>query len=104
MTELTRGDLLRRAGAGGAALTLLGAAPALAHESASVDSITWALASTIRSLDFPHSFDVTTAIVLSLGLEGLLTYDASGALKPNLARSWTHPDALTYVYKLRPGV
>src|SRR5438132_566873 len=50
------------------------------------------------------SYAAATAIVLSLGLEGLLTYGNDGSLKPNLAASWSRPDALTYVYKLRPGV
>src|SRR5262245_46080418 len=62
-----------------------------------ISQLTWAFPATIRSLDYVHSADVTTASVIALGLECLLRYDQSGALKPGLAQSWRHPNALTYI-------
>lgn len=41
---------------------------------------------------------------LSLALEGLLYLDADGVPQPRLAESWSHPDPLTYVFRLRDGV
>ena len=41
---------------------------------------------------------------MSLGLEGLVAIDNDLKLAPRLAESWSQPDALHYVYKLRPGV
>ena len=106
---LTRGQLLRRAGAAGALASI--GLPGLARAGgdaldydAATDTLTWALPATIRSLDFVHSYDSGTTAVVGLGLEGLLVYDDRGALKPRLARAWSHPDPLTYVYRLRKGV
>ena len=106
---LTRGELLRRAGAAGALASL--GLPALARAGgyaldydAATDTLTWAVPATIRSLDFVHSYDSGTTAVVGLGLEGLLVYDDEGALKPRLARAWSHPDPLTFVYRLRKGV
>jgi peptide/nickel transport system substrate-binding protein len=107
---LTRGRLLQRAGAVGAGGVLL-SEPSLAAASArkgnvrrATDMLTWALPGTIRSLDFVHSYDSLTTAVLGQGLEGLLVFDDSGALKPRLAKSWSHPSPLTYIYKLRTDV
>jgi len=106
---LNRAQLLVRAGSLGAAVTL--GIPALARAGgsalgydAATDTLTWMLPASIRSLDFVHSYDAGTTVVLGLGLEGLLVYDKAGALQPRLARSWSHPDPLTYVYRLRQGV
>jgi peptide/nickel transport system substrate-binding protein len=106
---LTREQLLRRAAAAGALASL--GLPGLARAGrytldydAATDTLTWALPATIRSLDFVHSYDSGTTAVVGLGLEGLLVYDDQGALKPRLARAWSHPDPLTFVYRLRKGV
>lgn len=69
-----------------------------------ISQLTWAFPATIRTLDYVHSADVTTASVIALGLECLLRYDKNGALKLSLAQSWSHPNALTYNLKLRPNV
>jgi peptide/nickel transport system substrate-binding protein len=107
---LTRGRLLQRAGALGTGGVLL-SEPALAAASArrgkarrATDTLTWALPGTIRSLDFVHSYDSLTTAVVGLGLEGMLVFDDRGALKPRLAKSWSRPTALTYIYKLRTDV
>jgi peptide/nickel transport system substrate-binding protein len=110
--EMTRTELMRRAALAGAALSvpaLLGNRDLVSGASAAptqkvIEKLTFALSAPIRSLDFYHSFDSTTATVLSNGLEGLLRYGNDGRLIPCLAQSWSHPDSLTYVYKLRPGV
>jgi peptide/nickel transport system substrate-binding protein len=69
-----------------------------------ISQLTWAFPATIRTLDYVHSADVTTASIIALGLECLLRYDKDGALQPSLAQSWTHPNALTYKLQLRPNV
>lgn len=107
---LTRGRLLQRAGALGAGGVLL-SEPSLAAASArkgkarrATDTLTWALPGSIRSLDFVHSYDSLTTAVLGQGLEGLLVFDDKGALKPRLAKSWSRPTPLTYIFNLRTDV
>jgi peptide/nickel transport system substrate-binding protein len=65
-----------------------------------------------RNLD-PHKGDIfaTTAIGLPICYSLLVKYKSGPELKPpsyvvgpDLAESWTQPDDLTYVFKLRPGV
>ena len=108
--ELTRGRLFQRLGLLGAGGLLLGApssavAQALHDESRSAsDTLNWALAGSIRSLDFVHSYDSLTTAVVGLGLEGMLVFDDHGRLTPRLAKSWKQPTPLTYVYKLRTDV
>src|SRR5688572_17257665 len=41
---------------------------------------------------------------LSAALEGLLYLDEKGRLQPRLAESWSNPDAVTYIFKLRSSV
>ncbi len=41
---------------------------------------------------------------LSIALEGLLYLDEEARLQPKLAESWSNPDPLTYIFKLRKGV
>ena len=105
----------RRAGLALAALAFLATVGAIASwpsagDSArgarhATDTLVWALPATIRSLDYIHSAEANTATVVALGLETLVQYDqTSGVLRPNLALSWSQPDRLTYVYKIRPGV
>ena len=54
------------------------------------------------SFDPPKTSTVIEADVLGDLFEGLLTYDASGALVPGAAESWTiSDDGKTYVFKLR---
>lgn len=44
------------------------------------------------------------AFALSVALEGLLQIDENGMLQPGLAESWSNPDPLTYVFRLRRGI
>jgi peptide/nickel transport system substrate-binding protein len=69
-----------------------------------IDQLTWAVPATIRGLDYTHSADAVSASVISLGMETLVQYDRLGRLRPNLASSFSTPNATTYVYNLRKGV
>ncbi len=119
---LTRRELLRRAGVGGAALMLPGAlaacegpdgpvsseatAPSTGTEpsgGAAIEELTWGTTA-IRALDYASGFDVSTGVPLGVALESLLTYDADLRLTPLLAESWSQPDPETYVFVLRSGV
>lgn len=71
---------------------------------ADVPSMTFALDGTVLSLDQAVSYTTTNYPVVSLLVEGLMTYDPAGKLVPNLAASVKNPDPLTYVYTLRDGV
>jgi peptide/nickel transport system substrate-binding protein len=119
--DMTRRRLLRGAAGGVAALSLpaflaacgsgstssggsTAAAPAPATTgSTRIASLVWSNNANAR-IDPAHSFDLSSPAVQSLGVEGLLHFDANGALQPRLAQSWSHPDELTYIFNLRPGV
>ncbi|MDQ3579833.1 MAG: ABC transporter substrate-binding protein, partial [Actinomycetota bacterium] len=58
----------------------------------------------IRALDYARSFDTQTGVPLAISLESLLTFDSDLQLVPLLAESWSQPDPLSYVFKLRSGV
>ncbi len=88
-----------------------GAAGASAHtqltgsaQAKQIAQLTWAVPATIRGLDYTHSADAVSASVISLGMETLVQYDQLGRLRPNLASSFSTPNATTYVYNLRKGV
>jgi peptide/nickel transport system substrate-binding protein len=112
---LSRRQLLARAGAGSALLTLpgilaacgggggrsAGAPISTASKDTPIANLRWALAGNTRSLDFVRSYDSVTTSVLALTLQGLLVYDDAGKLQPSLAESWDQPDPLTYTYTLR---
>jgi ABC-type transport system substrate-binding protein len=89
-------------GVSGAAALTRSAAVAGTAASPQIDTLTWGLTSGPRSLDLAHSMDINTLSVLSLGMESLLRIDQQGKLVPNLAVSWKQPNALTYVFNLRP--
>lgn len=121
LAALTRRELLRRAGLGGAALTVPGllAACGGSDETAAettgtgttapepaateIEELTWATTA-IRALDYARGFDVSTGVPLAISLESLLIYDEDLQLQPLLAESWSQPDPLTYVFTLRPNV
>jgi peptide/nickel transport system substrate-binding protein len=93
--------------AGAALIVALAAGGAVARvdaRSADVSHLTWALGAPIRGLEYTHSADSGTATVVSLGCETLVRYDRLGRLQPALAASFSTPNALTYVYNVRPNV
>ena len=67
-------------------------------------SMTIGMGGSVRSLDQAVAYDSTNYPVVNLLVEGLMTYDASGALRPNLASKVETPNPLTYVYTLRDGL
>jgi peptide/nickel transport system substrate-binding protein len=87
-----------------AALVTGGASARVDVRSADVAHLTWALGAPIRGLEYTHSADSGTATVVSLGCETLVKYDRIGRLRPALARTFTTPNALTYVYGIRKNV
>lgn len=109
--QLTRRQLFARAGAGGALLAmpnLLAACSSDETESGGpsgqeIETLNWG-ATGIRALDYAHSFDVQTGVPLAISVESLLTFDNEIQLQPLLAESWTQPDPLSYVFKLRSDV
>jgi len=123
--ELTRRQVLRRAGVGAAVLTLPGwlaacgggdgrdpaAAPNaagapvdVATSEAEIPLLTWSLGDAPPGLDIATGFVANGVAAMTLGLESLVTLDDQLAVQPMLAESWSQPDAKTYVYRLRSGV
>jgi peptide/nickel transport system substrate-binding protein len=116
--ETTRRELLRRLGLGGAALAIPGlfttdavgvdraraALLAPANVEKEIALINWGIAGTIRNVYLPRSADIPTIYVTATALEGLLSIDEHGRLKPGVAKAWRLADPVTYVYKLRSGV
>ncbi|MDR2784674.1 MAG: ABC transporter substrate-binding protein [Treponema sp.] len=67
-------------------------------------TFTVALDADITSLDPGLCWDWDSNQVGAQIVEGLLTFDAAGNLAPLLAKSWSQPDDLTYVYEVRDNV
>ncbi len=68
-----------------------------------IETLEWG-ATGIRALDYAHSFDTQTGVPVAISIESLLTFDSDLKLVPLLAESWSQPDPLSYVFKLRSGV
>ncbi len=117
--ELTRLQLLRRAGAVGVGLSLPGILLACggdddeatgtgttdaATSDAEIEQLTWAIPAAIRGLDIARSFDTSSSTAISLALETLVTYTNDLQLVEELAESWEASDPVTYVYTIRDGV
>lgn len=105
-TEFSRRTLLRGAVLGGAMVAMPNFLVACGETSGSgseVSTLTWATTG-IRALDYAHSFDTQTGVPVSISIESLLTFDSDLKLVPLLAESWSQPDPLSYVFKLRSGV
>ncbi len=115
---MTRREIIRAAGAGGAILalpSLLAACGASSSDGkegavggsgtdAEIASITWMLGAAPPTLDVATGFNGYGLMVMMLGLEGLVGFGKDLKLKPILAESWSRPDPLSYVYKIRSGV
>ena len=78
--------------------------PAPSGGAAALDRLAVALPSSISSLDVTREAGIINYVVALLCLESLTAVGPDGSLVPALAESWSQPDELTYVYKLRPGV
>jgi peptide/nickel transport system substrate-binding protein len=109
-TQVTRRQLLARAGLGGAFLAMPNLLAACSTETESgtspdqeIETLEWG-ATAIRALDYAHSFDVQTGVPLAISVESLLTFDNDIQLQGLLAESWSQPDPLTWVFQLRPDV
>ncbi len=63
-----------------------------------------AIHSAPQSLD-PHlQNEILTAAVLANFYDALTEFDEESRIRPALAATWTNPDDLTWVFRLRPGV
>ncbi|MEW2624951.1 ABC transporter substrate-binding protein [Streptomyces sp. NPDC048106] len=69
-----------------------------------VGELTFALPSSISSLDVGHESGVLNYLVATLAQESLVSISPDGELKPGLATSWKQTNAATYVFTLRRGV
>jgi peptide/nickel transport system substrate-binding protein len=81
---------------------LLAAAPSCRRPA--IEELRAGFASTLSSLD-PHR-ENTIAAVEQLGnvYEPLVALDSAMRVRPSLAASWSSPDAVTWVFRLRPSV
>jgi molybdate transport repressor ModE-like protein len=66
-----------------------------------IDSVTIALPGSLSNLYVGQEAGILNYYVASITQEGLVSVDAEGRIQPGLAKSWTHPDDITYVYELR---
>ncbi|AKA07965.1 peptide ABC transporter substrate-binding protein [Streptomyces noursei ZPM] len=69
-----------------------------------IDSFSWALYAEPSTLDYVSAFDYPQNMILSNVCESLMRWTPGLTMAPGLARKATHPDPLTWVYDLRPGV
>jgi peptide/nickel transport system substrate-binding protein len=119
--DLTRRNLITRAGAAGAVLSLSGLLAACGSSETTtgssaategpqtsgtdVDHIAVGYgAAAPTGLDIVTAWDISQMAASMLGMEGLVASDDRLRWRPALAKSWTQPDPLRYVFDLRPGV
>ncbi len=89
------------------ATVLLAAGPLGTPAEGPPDLATWhgAFAFEPGPLDPARAVTVTDGAACALVYNGLLRFDADGAVIPDLAESWqTSPDGISYTFTLRPGV
>jgi len=67
-------------------------------------TFTVALSEDIRAVDAGVAWNYVTNQVTNQITEGLVTLDARNNIVPELARSWSQPDDLTYVYDVRDDI
>jgi peptide/nickel transport system substrate-binding protein len=106
-TMSRRGLLRSAAGAAGAAALATGAMPFLPGLSVlaqDATSVTFALEGDVRGLEPALAYDFTANPVACQISEGLMIFDENGGIQPLLAESYEHPDALTYIYRLKEGI
>ena len=106
---MQRRDVLRAAGFAGASLLAGRLLLASAERSAAMGTdelvlcVDWKGGGPPLDMTRGPTTDYQT-FALSIALEGLLHIDADGVPQPRLAQSWSHPDPLTYVFRLRDGI
>ncbi|MFI6051090.1 ABC transporter substrate-binding protein [Streptomyces violascens] len=69
-----------------------------------IGSFSWALYAEPPTLDYISAFDYPQNMILSNVCESLMRWTPQLKPAPGLAEKATHPDPLTWVYDLRPGV
>ncbi|MDR0289817.1 MAG: ABC transporter substrate-binding protein [Treponema sp.] len=67
-------------------------------------TFTVALSEDIRAVDPGLAWNYVTNQVTNQITEGLVTLDTKNNVVPELAKSWSQPDALTYVYEVRDDI
>ncbi|MDR0495934.1 MAG: ABC transporter substrate-binding protein [Treponema sp.] len=67
-------------------------------------TFTVALSEDIRAIDAGVAWNFVTNQVTNQITEGLVTFDAQNNIVPELAKSWSQPDDLTYVYEVRDDI
>ena len=72
--------------------------------SAALDSLTWSFDQVATNLDPIKAGDLPSEAAISSSAQGLVVYNAAGVIEPYLAESWSHPDPVTWVFNIRPGV
>ncbi len=89
---------------GAAPASVSASAAATAGSDAQIDRVVWGVTSPPVSMDIAKGFDLVTRRVSGVAFDRPLRMDNEGKLQPWLAESWTNPDPLTYIYKIRSGV
>ncbi len=104
----SRRDLMKLGGAAMAAGAVAGGAvpfvPGLSVLAQDGKSFTFALEGEVRGLEPALAYDFTANPVVTNISEGLMRVLPDGSMEPWLAESYEHPDALTYVYKIKKGI
>ena len=67
-------------------------------------TFTIALSEDIRAVDAGVAWNYVTNQVTNQITEGLVTFDANSSIIPELARSWSQPNELTYIYDVRDDI
>ncbi|MCL2270565.1 MAG: ABC transporter substrate-binding protein, partial [Treponema sp.] len=67
-------------------------------------TFTVALSEDIRAVDAGVAWNYVTNQVTNQITEGLVTFDANSNIVPELAKSWSQTDDLTYVYNVRDDI
>ena len=69
-----------------------------------LQTLNWGLGLDLPNLNPLQGFNFVTPVILSLVLEGLMTFNSSAQLAPLLAKEVVQPNPVTFVYTLQPGI
>jgi peptide/nickel transport system substrate-binding protein len=81
-----------------------GSGKAAAGGGKALDTVNWSFNRPALALDPIKAGDLASEMSIASSVQGLVVYDATGAIKPYLAKSWTTPDPTTYVFQIRENV